>query len=181
MACCLLATAALQAPADAGEAQQGFPYLDELRFGLSGHNVEASGNESGLDANVEVLFQGLGDPDGTGALARLLDPRLHIGADISAQGETSRLYLGVTWDMPVTETLFIEASFGGVLHNGPLDETGEASYGCRLNFREAGAVGLELGGPWRILATVEHMSNANLCARNRGLTSAGVRLGYSLQ
>jgi Lipid A 3-O-deacylase (PagL) len=31
---------------------------------------------------------------------------------------------------------------------------------------------------WRVLLSVEHMSNADLCDRNRGLTNAGVRLGY---
>ncbi|WP_081449527.1 acyloxyacyl hydrolase [Rhodomicrobium vannielii] len=28
------------------------------------------------------------------------------------------------------------------------------------------------------MATIDHMSNAGLCDTNRGLTNAGVRLGY---
>ena len=29
-----------------------------------------------------------------------------------------------------------------------------------------------------MMATVEHMSNAGLCAKNRGLTNFGARIGY---
>jgi hypothetical protein len=30
---------------------------------------------------------------------------------------------------------------------------------------------------WDMLATVDHMSNANLCDGNRGLTDVGIRFG----
>jgi hypothetical protein len=29
------------------------------------------------------------------------------------------------------------------------------------------------------MATVEHMSNAGLCDRNRGITNEGLKVGYS--
>ena len=29
------------------------------------------------------------------------------------------------------------------------------------------------------MATVEHLSNAGLCANNRGLTNVGLRVGYT--
>ena len=34
---------------------------------------------------------------------------------------------------------------------------------------------------WTVYGTVAHMSNANLCDHNSGLTSVGMRLGYKLK
>ena len=36
----------------------------------------------------------------------------------------------------------------------------------------------KLGENWRIMTTIEHMSNGKLCDPNPGLTNLGVRLGY---
>jgi lipid A 3-O-deacylase len=30
-----------------------------------------------------------------------------------------------------------------------------------------------------VMATIEHLSNAGLCAQNRGLTNIGARIGYT--
>jgi lipid A 3-O-deacylase len=46
-----------------------------------------------------------------------------------------------------------------------------------VNFRESASLGLALSPDWRLMGTVDHMSNAGLCGNNRGLTNAGVRLG----
>ena len=83
--------------------------------------------------------------------------------------------------------LFIEASFGGTVHNGPLQPHYDlspifvATYGCPLNFRESASTGVDLSERWRLLATIDHMSNAGLCGYNRGLTNYGARLSYRLQ
>ena len=94
------------------------------------------------------------------------------------------LYFGSTWTWPVAGPLFIEAGFGGAVHDGPLrphyelDGRFVATYGCTLNFHEQLSVGLDLWNRWRLMATTEHMSNAGLCAYNRGLTNVGARLSY---
>ena len=36
------------------------------------------------------------------------------------------------------------------------------------------------GKHWELMATVDHMSNADLCDENRGLTTVGLRLGRKL-
>jgi len=50
--------------------------------------------------------------------------------------------------------------------------------GCHVLFRESASLGFNLTESWRIMGTIEHNSNAGLCDFNRGLTNAGVRLGY---
>ena len=166
----------------AGETtiSKSFPAIDEVRVGVLAHNAEGSGNEDGIDINAEILF---GRPfwrhhnrwiDG------FFRPRPHIGASINTDDNTNQFYFGATWDIWLTNWLFIEASFGGAYHDGPLNVQGKASYGCELNFRESASVGVALNEQWRLLFMIDHMSNANLCDRNRGLTNAGVRLGYKL-
>jgi hypothetical protein len=51
--------------------------------------------------------------------------------------------------------------------------------GCAVTFRESATAGFRITQNWSIMATVEHMSNAGLCVENRGLTNAGLRLGYT--
>ena len=154
--------------------------LSELRLGVLDHNLEPGGKEGGTDLNGEMLLRAPGWQTGSAALDVLLNPRPHLGASLNLAGETSQVYAGVTWQVPIGESFFLEAGFGGAWHDGPLDVPGVASYGCRLNFRETGSAGWRLSERWSLIASVDHMSNADLCGRNRGLTSGGLRLGYSL-
>jgi lipid A 3-O-deacylase len=104
-----------------------------------------------------------------------------LGAMVNTRGDTSEVYLGAAWTLPLFNVLFVEGTFGGAYHDGPLTSQGpdyRSAYGCRLNFHESASVGAALGEHWRIMATVEHMSNALLCQPNAGLTDYGVRLGY---
>ncbi len=60
----------------------------------------------------------------------------------------------------------------------PRTTPAKPSYGCQVNFRESASLGYDVNQHWRVLATVDHMSNGNLCEPNHGLTNAGIRLGY---
>jgi lipid A 3-O-deacylase len=154
--------------------------LDELRLGGSYHSIEGWTNEHGVDVTAEALF-GRQDPQRPASISEFfLKPRWHVGASLNTSGDTSQLYAGLTWDLYLTNTLFLEGTFGGAVHDGPLDEPHRASYGCRANFRESAGVGLRLTEHWRLLAEIDHMSQAQLCAdRNSGLTNVGLKLGYS--
>lgn len=173
---CLLALG--PAPVCAGELDLG---ISELRLGIFDQSVDGAQSEDGAAVNVEVLLARLGTPAESALLDAVLRPRPMLGASINTQGDTSVGYAGLTWTVPLLgDRLFAEASFGGAIHDGPLAEHGAASYGCTWAFRESASLGIGLGEGWQILGTVEHMSNADLCDRNRGLTNAGVRLGYRL-
>lgn len=154
--------------------------VDEVRIGVLAQNVEGSGVEHGLDLNGEVLFVSPLAPSGDPLRDALLRARPHLGGTWNADGMTSKAYFGLTWKLPLLERVYFESSFGGAVHDGSLDEPGEAQYGCRWNFRESASLGFDVDAKWTVLLTVDHMSNANLCEQNRGLTNAGVRVGYKL-
>ncbi|MFP4538891.1 MAG: acyloxyacyl hydrolase [Dichotomicrobium sp.] len=150
--------------------------IDEIRLGALVHDLESNDNEDGWDVNVEALFHRLGPRTGD-PLDILLSPRPHVGVSLNTSGDTNVGYFGLTWDARLTETLFVEASFGGALHDGPTGDSND-SFGCTANFREAAAVGLALAPGWNLLATVSHVSNGGACGQNQGLTSTGVQVGY---
>jgi len=152
--------------------------FSEVRLGLFGHHVEPAGSEKGgQDINLEVLFSRPAVAYGSHVADIALRPRLHVGASINVNGDTSQLYSGLTWNIPLLERVTLELTFGGSLHDGQHDGKGSA-FGCSLNFRESASIGVALTQRWRLYGTVAHMSNAGLCERNSGLTSAGLRLGY---
>jgi lipid A 3-O-deacylase len=154
--------------------------LDEIRLGGSYHSIEGWPNEHGVDVTTEMLF-GRESSVRPSLVEFFLKPRWHIGASVNTFGDTSQLYAGLTWDYFLTDSLFLEGTFGGAVHDGPLDEPHRASYGCRANFRESAGVGLKLSERLRLVVEIDHMSQAQLCAdRNSGLTNIGLKLGYSL-
>ncbi len=156
---------------------QPFWAISEVRVGALDHALEDSHDERGFAANLEVLggrFAGGYEND---ILNYLLTPRPHLGTSIGF-GKTDEFYWGVTWDAKLFERTFFETSFGGAAHDGPLDTPGRSDYGCEVNFRESASLGYSLTQQWRLMATIDHMSNGNLCHPNHGLTNAGIRLGY---
>ncbi len=159
-------------------SKKSFPYLDEIRFGVLIQDVEQSNANEGGDFNLEFLFGRVAQPSGDYLRDLFLTPRPHIGANIDFDGETNQLYFGFTWDVRLTDRLFLETSFGGAVHDGATGKTAETSFGCTLNFRESVAIGVELSERLRLQLSVDHMSNAGLCDRNDGLTNGGLRFGY---
>ena len=155
--------------------------LDEVRLGVMAHSIEPDHSEGGADINVEILFRRIPISYGNAFADFFFRPRLHVGASLNTIGDTSQVYAGFTWDLKLTDRLSLEASFGGAWHDGPLNGAAEDLYGCRVNFRESLSLGYAIDDAWTVYATVAHMSNANLCSNNSGITSAGVRVGYKLK
>nr|WP_236952992.1 acyloxyacyl hydrolase [Methylobacterium phyllosphaerae] len=116
-------------------------------------------------------------------------PRPTVGGSYNTGGRTSYAYLGATWTLEVfpetfNRRVFLDGFFGGVAHNGWTGPKAETPYGfntlgCSPMFREAAALGFRITEHWSIMATIEHMSNAGLCANNRGLTNYGGKIGYT--
>lgn len=156
------------------------PSIDEVRFGVLAHSVEGSNAETGVDVNLEVLFNRARYTYNNAWLDLILRPRVHVGASINTAGDTSQLYTGFTWDVKLAQKWSAELSLGGSLHDGPTGGGHQDSYGCPVNFRESVSLGYALDSRWTVYGTVAHMSNASLCDHNTGITSVGVRLGYKL-
>jgi hypothetical protein len=175
----LLSAAAGNAFAQSRDDWRSRSIVDEIRLGLYGHHIEPSGTEQGgFDVNAELLFAKPVSAYDRGSLHSFLTPRIHIGTQINLDGDTSQLYAGFTWDLRIHERFSLEVTFGGSVHDGPTNGEG-SSFGCVANFRESGSIGVGLTERLWLYATVAHMSNAGLCDRNSGLTSGGLRLGYS--
>lgn len=151
----------------------------ELRLGVFAHDPW-SPEKGSVDINAEALTPRLFAIED--ATWRWLAPRAHIGATVNTAGKTSSLYAGLSWTVDIGEKVFVEASFGGAVHNG---KTGTLVYpdhnalGCSPLFRESASIGYRFTPALSIMATVEHLSNGGLCTQNRGLTNVGARVGYS--
>ncbi len=152
--------------------------LDEVRLGVLAHSIESGHSEGGVDINAEILFRRPAISYRDALADFLLRPRVHVGAATNTIGDTSQVYVGLTWDLKITQKLSLEVGFGGAWHDGPTNGSAPDLYGCSLNFRESFSVGYALDSSWTIYGMISHMSNANLCNHNSGLTSAGVRVGY---
>ena len=149
----------------------------QFRVGAATHGI-ASAETGTIDANVEWLMPAF-DFGSTGAFT--LHP--HVGADINTQGRTSAGYAGFAGIVTLPGGLFVEADLGGSVNNGytsnPPSGSNRSELGCNALFREAFIVGVPLSDRLAVMAMAEHMSNANLCQPNNGITNVGVKLGYS--
>jgi hypothetical protein len=182
----VIAAAAWLACAPAASAQTAArdgapsPLIDEMRAGVLAHSINANNAEAGADLNLELLFRRPGGRYDHPLLDFALRPRIHVGASVNTAGDTSQVYAGLSWDVQLMPKLSLELTFGGAVHDGPTEASPD-SYGCSVNFRESASLGYALDERWTVYGTISHMSNADLCDHNTGLTSAGVRLGYKLK
>jgi lipid A 3-O-deacylase len=159
--------------------------LSEVRGGVFAHSVDEPGAFFGVfdtsrvqDLNVEMLFE---VPNLTQWVSWGV-VRPHLGATINFGGLESMVYGGVSWTVPVLDSpVFVEASFGGAVHNGALAGAvyPARNLGCSVMFRESASIGVMINDNASVMATIEHASNANLCADNRGLTNMGIRFGWT--
>ena len=165
----LLCTASLAA--HAGDV------FDEIRIGLMDHDsgLVDSHTESGVDLNLEVLLQS------PSWMKWAFSPRPNIGATISMKDQTSVLHLGFAWQLPIGGPLFAEGNLGLSANNGVIEnQPDRRNQGCNVGFYESVSIGGRFLEKHRLMATIEHASNADLCHDNAGITNLGIRYGYKL-
>ena len=176
--CALLGGCAM-APQSYPSASSGASPISEVRLGALEHDA-LSPERGSADLSGEILF----DKPWTSKdpLWNVLLPRPDVGFSANFAGKTSEGYAGVAWDYDITDRVFGEAGFGGSVNNGDVGRNvppGHNALGCNELFRESGSLGYRLTQNWNVLATVEHSSNAGFCVENRGLTNAGLKIGYA--
>lgn len=156
--------------------------LSEFRFGLSAHDPWGlEGRERTANLTGEIL---LAKPfTASDLFTSYFIPRPHFGGSLNFDNRTSFAYAGLSWTIDLTPNVFIEGSFGGAVHrvdkNPANPFAAPQQLGCSPLFRESGSVGVRLSANWSLMATIEHLSNADACPDNRGLTNIGARVGYS--
>lgn len=183
LVCGAVHAADLVAPSPAAEAYVPEPayswrVLDEVRGGVYAYGVDDPPEGMSPSINIELLTSRL--PVGGQAW---YVPRLHVGATINTDDSASHGYAGFTWNIDITDWLFVEATFGGGIHNGDTGSaasapSGVSPLGCSVLFRESASLGFRIDEHWSVMGTIEHLSNAGLCDANRGITEAGGRIGY---
>ena len=170
---------AIQGRLIAQEGPKPSVWLHDIRVGVLVHDVDGlwSGlrKEGGVDLSVEILLRILSFP--------LVYGRVHpnLGATVNTQGDTSKVYLGLLWDLETFFGLFFNLGLGGAVHNGDLDSgaSNRKQLGARILFRIPFEVGFALAPNHRISVVFDHISNAYLAKPNQGLDTLGVR--YSLR
>ncbi len=156
-----------------------FTLISEIRLGASAQEI-GDGPESG---SVNIVGEVLTSKFARSAnpFVDLLIPAFHIGGSVNTAGDTSFAYAGFTWSYDFSPQFWIEATFGGAIHNGetgnivPVDRN---ALGCSPLFRESLGIGYRFTPNWTVMAVIEHLSNAGACDENRGLTNLGARIGY---
>lgn len=156
-----------------------FGIFDEVRLGAV-YPVQPN-DDSGLTLSGQLYFKSFVPPFQNYWANTLLRPRVHVGGNVATGDDPiNQVYAGLTWNFPLFGRVFAEASFGGTLHDGPLDSPGDGlDLGCEFLFRESIALGFDVNDRWRVLASADHSSHADLCdGGNSGITHAGVYVGY---
>ena len=155
--------------------------LKEVRLGVAG-SIQTKGLfEPGFFPSVALYFDPLDSANAATWQQKIIRPQVHVGASISTEGQASQIYAGFNWKTDITEKFFVDAGFGGTIHNGDLYEDGTEGpkLGCRVLFHEYAAAGFHINEKWDILATVDHSSHAQLCDdQNSGISHAGIAFAY---
>jgi hypothetical protein len=179
-----LAVVAVSSPALAAPLGADYGTEFELRGGIYGHGVPFTGpgiEVGSADVNVEFLTPRPNLWPET-RLSKLL-PRLQVGGTINTAGKTSLVYAGAAWTFDFGGSpWFVEPNLGLAAHNGESSAPPGAqrlSLGCSPLFHTGLSGGYRISRRWAVMATWEHASNANLCARNDGLNNVGARLSFS--
>jgi len=162
-------------PALADEARGAGP---QLRIGGFYHSLSMP--ESGT---ADVQISGLFPAFDLGPSMAASDVTIHpeLGADLNTQGKTSAAFAGFAAVAHLPANFLAEANLGVSANNGYTSgaPSGRLELGCNELFREALGLGYQFTKQVSVMAVAEHMSNANLCQPNNGITNVGLRLGYS--
>ena len=162
--------------ADSGWTGEFEDFFSEVRVGALWHDQGpfSSNKEDGVDINAELLFTA---PD---ILDIIWSPRPHFGLSFNTAGDTSQVYIGLTYEWDFWDDYFAGFSIGGAVHDGKkrTEELDRKELGCRFLFRKSITFGYRIDDQHSIMAHLAHISNAKICSTNEGLENLGVRYGY---
>jgi len=171
-------TALLALPAAAQEPSPGGSFIHELKIGALAHDVPymwSGFNKEpyNVDVNLEVMFAPSIKLWG-GSI------RPALGATINFDGYTSKAYLDARWQRECANNMFYAVGLGIAVHNGETftSDPEFKQLGRRVLFHPHAEIGYRLDGRLSVSLFFEHISNASTAAKNQGLDTLGIRLGY---
>jgi hypothetical protein len=148
-----------------------------IRLGVLAHDVGGlwshSRAEGGIDINAEIVFK----KPSLNLWQGMILPNLGVSAN--SQGDTSKAYGGVLWEVVCDNGFFANTGAGLAVHNGQLesDDANHKQLGSRVLFRIPLEVGFTIFERHRVSLMFDHMSNAYLAHPNEGMDTIGVRYG----
>ncbi|MEF2073807.1 acyloxyacyl hydrolase [Consotaella aegiceratis] len=150
----------------------------EARLGIASYDTGVFSHKAfdGVVVNGEILAP---SPD---FLYGLGSPRPYVGFDAAiADDPVHFFYTGLNWETYFTDRLYLSNSLGGAIHTADKLEHPDGDYkalGCRALFHLGIGVGYDLTRDVTAQLYADHFSNADLCDKNNGAESAGIRVGY---
>jgi lipid A 3-O-deacylase len=107
-------------------------------------------------------------------------PRIHVGGVADLNGGTSYGFAGLLFTLNVTDRIFLEPFVGVAVSDGSaLGDARHNPIGCTTLIHSGGNVGYRFDSHWSVMATLDHISNGNICSRNVGVNNYGGKIGYS--
>lgn len=155
--------------------------FDEIRIMPNLDVGHPDRREKGGFINAMLLFDPLDSAHAANGLEIVTRPRIHIGANVGISGDTSQIFGGFSWKVPLNELFYLDFGLGGTVHNAQVPNTGSGpDLGCSVLFHEYAGVGYQIDTHWSVTATIDHSSHASMCRgkSNQGLTHAGLAVGY---
>jgi opacity protein-like surface antigen len=152
--------------------------VSELKIGGLEHDTTGlwSGftlERAAVDANFEVLFT-----PWARAFGGYLRPA--VGATVNFNGDTSKAYADVRWEIEAPYGVFFALGLGAAIHDGHLsaDAPDHKALGSRVLFHPSAELGYRFDGANSISIFADHISNGFTRRNNEGMDTVGIRLGH---
>jgi opacity protein-like surface antigen len=175
-----LAALALSGPLPAAAEPPGTPILgiSELKLGGLYHDVPGlwsgfAAERPAADLNVEVLFL-----PWVSAFGGYLRPA--IGGTINFNGDTSKAYADLRWEIEAPSGVFFAIGMGAAIHNGELElvNADRKALGARVLFHPSAEIGYRFDGSNSVSLFFDHVSNGYTRRDNEGMDTIGLRFGH---
>jgi opacity protein-like surface antigen len=154
--------------------------ISEVKLGALYHDVPGlwsgfSLERPAADVNFEVLLLPWAYTFG-GSL------RPALGTTVNYNGDTSKAYADLRWEIEAQSGLFFALGMGAAVHDGQLDAANpdRKALGSRVLFHPSAELGYRFDGVNSISIFADHMSNGFTERYNDGMDTLGIRFGHRL-
>ena len=154
--------------------------VSEIKIGALEHDTPGlwsgfSLERAAADANIEILFT---------PWARTFGGYLRpaIGASLNFNGDTSKAYADLRWEIEAPWGAFFAIGLGTAVHDGHLsaDSPDHKALGAPVLFHPSAELGYRFENGLSVSFFADHMSNGFSRRYNEGMDTVGVRLGHRL-
>ncbi len=154
--------------------------VSEIKIGALEHDTPGlwsgfSRERAAADANFEILFT-----PWAGTFGGYLRPA--IGTTVNFDGDTSKAYADLRWEIEAPWGAFFAIGLGAAIHDGhlSLDNPDRKALGAPVLFHPSAELGYRFDNGLSVSLFADHMSNAFSRRYNEGMDTVGARLGYRL-